>query len=87
MHLLECVDCVDEEKTKWATHTRVKMSQIEEYHFNPSRISGSTLFKLPKLVIPLTVTGLVDAQYEFRSIVEREGLTGLKFEELWSDSR
>lgn len=35
----------------------------------------------------LTVSGLKDPEDEFKSIVEHNGLEGILFEELWSDSR
>lgn len=87
LNVLTCIDCLDEGKTKRIIHSSgTRLAQIEEYHFAPSRIAGSSLFKLPKQADFLTVTGLVEPASEFKSIVEREGLTGLKFEELWSSS-
>jgi hypothetical protein len=87
MNVLECVDCLDNEKTKWQVDQKTgRRLQIEEYSFVPERFAESTLFKLPKRRVLLTVTGLKDLKYDFKSIVEREGLTGLEFEELWSDT-
>jgi len=87
MNVLDCVDCLDEEKTRRAIDSAsgMKLTIIEEFHFDSSSIRGSSLFKLPKRPEFFTVTGLVDPQIEFRSVVEREALTGIKFEELWSD--
>jgi hypothetical protein len=88
MNVLKMVDCLDMERTKWRINkaTGQKSFQIEEFHFSPERFSESTLFKLPKDPALLTITGLGDPKLEFKSIVEREGLTGLRFEELWSEN-
>ncbi len=86
MNVLECVDCLDEKKTRWRIGKSTgKKIGIDEYHFAPDRFSKSTLFMLPKGAAPLTVTGLGAPESEFKTIVEREGLTGLKFEEIWSE--
>ena len=88
LNVLEIVDCMDEEGTRFAISkaTGHKTIQIEKYQFAPDRFSESPLFKLPRRVGLLTVTGLIAPELEFKTIVEREGLTGLKFEELWSES-
>jgi hypothetical protein len=90
MNVLECVNCLDEHNTKWVlgktTNAKIRIS---EYHFYPNRFSESTLFKIPETAMGevLTVSGLKDPEDEFKSIVEHEGLEGIIFEELWSDSR
>jgi hypothetical protein len=90
MNVLECVNCLDEQNTKWVlgktTNARIR---IKEYHFEASRFSESTLFKIPETAMGevLTVSGLKDPEDEFKSVVEREGLKGIIFEEVWSDSR
>jgi hypothetical protein len=85
MNVLERIECLDEEKTKWKVGKKSgKRFGIEEYQFAPERFTQSSLFTLPKDSALLTVTGLSDSQTEFKTIVEREGLTGLKFEEIWS---
>jgi hypothetical protein len=92
MNVLECVDCLDKQKTQWTTAPRtgerISPGSIKEYYFNRERFSDSTLFKIPeqKTTKFLALTGMNDAGSEFKTIVEREGLTGLKFEEIWSDS-
>lgn len=86
LNVLECVNCLDERNTKWVMgkRTRAKI-RITEYHFNPSRIPESTLFKIPESGEILTVSGIKDPEEEFKSAVERERLQGLMFEELWSE--
>jgi hypothetical protein len=82
---LERVDCLDEEKTKWKIGEKSgKRFGIDEYQFAPERFTQSSLFVLPNASALLTLTGLSDPQMEFKTIVESEGLTGLKFEEIWT---
>jgi hypothetical protein len=90
LNVLECVNCLDQQRTKWilgkTTNARIR---IKEYHFEASRLSESTLFKIPETASAeiLTVTGLKDPDDEFKSVVERHGLEGILFEEVWSGSR
>jgi hypothetical protein len=90
MNVLECVNCLDREQTKWAYGKRTNARiGIEEYRFHTNRFSESTLFKIPETAMAeiLTVTGLKGPEDEFKSIVERQGLQGLLFEEVWSSNR
>jgi hypothetical protein len=87
VNVVECLDCLDEQRTNWilgeTTGARIR---IEHYHFDPSCLSTSTLFKIPQTAKAevLTVTGVKDPSLEFKTIVERQGLMGLNFEKLWS---
>jgi hypothetical protein len=85
INVLNTVDCLDEQKTKWRMRPNgTKSTQIEEFQFNPTRFNRHTLFKLPKRIGLLTVTGLGDEELEFKFLVENAGLTGLRFEEIWN---
>lgn len=90
LNVLECVNCLDQQRTKWVlgktTNARIR---IAEYHFDANRFSESTVFKIPETASGeiLTVSGLKDPADEFKSVVECEGLGGILFEEVWSDSR
>lgn len=84
---LECVNCLNDEATSWVygEKTRAKI-RIAKYQFFPDRFSESTLFKIPETCLGeiLTVSGIKDREDEFKWRVEDSGLTGIKFEELWS---
>jgi len=88
LNVLLAVDCLDHELTKRAIDDKsgTKLSMIEEYHFVAERVPKSILFRLPKRSSLFTACGTGRAEYDLESIVEREGLTGLKFEQVWSDS-
>ena len=89
VNVLECVNCLDEDKTKWAYGKRTNARiGIDEYFFYADRFSESTLFKIPETALGevLTVSGIKDPEDEFKSLVESAGLKGILFEELWSSS-
>lgn len=86
LNVLNIVDCLDAEKTKWKLQPNGEKSlQVEGYQFDPTRFNRGTLFKLPKQSALLTVTGVFPEKSDFKKLVEHEGLTGLKFEEVWSE--
>jgi hypothetical protein len=97
LNVLECVDCLDKRATTWVPvrpDTRsgerpegTRPISIDEYSFDRGRLPTSSLFRIPeeRSVGELTVSGLVPIDEEFKSVVEREGLTGLRFEEIWSE--
>jgi hypothetical protein len=51
----------------------------------PHLIPHSALFRLPKRAVTLTATGIVPLERDLKHVVERENLTGLTFEEIWSE--
>jgi hypothetical protein len=86
VNILECVNCLDEKKTKWVIgKTTGAKIRIAKYHFERSRLSESTLFKIPETSLGevLCVSGLKDPEDEFKAQVESLGLKGLIFEKLW----
>jgi hypothetical protein len=85
-----CFNVLDDANTKWVygASTGAKI-RIERYAFHPSRFTEAPLFKIPETskVDILTVTGLKDPEDEFKHRVESAGLTGLLFEEIWSNEK
>lgn len=87
VNVTECVNCLDEEKTKWiigkSTGARIG---IEKYAFFAERLSESPVFKIPETSKSeiLTVEGMKDPEDEFKPRVESLGLDGLKFELIWT---
>ncbi len=74
------VNCLDKKKSRLALP-----HLIVEYAFRPKRL-GVSLFKIPetrKMEI-LCVEGAAAPLDEFKGAVEHYGLTGLRFEKLWS---
>jgi hypothetical protein len=86
LNVLKPLDCLDDRRTKWRIGKKHgKRIGIDEYQFIPSKLTNATLFRLPKRVPLFTAVGRQGSKVEFKTIVEREGLTGLKFEEIWSE--
>jgi uncharacterized protein YwqG len=87
VNVLKVVDCLDREKTNMKGAGRVRFAN-PIYQFFPEKLIDSTIFsvKMAKGAHGLfTVVGRPGAEVEFKTLVEQEGLTGLKFEEVWSD--
>ena len=76
------IDCLDQEQSS----INPKLSaMIYDYVFHPDRLDYS-LFKIPETRWGqiLTVEGLASPEDEFKPLVERHGLKGLKFKKLYS---
>jgi hypothetical protein len=88
LNVVGCFNVLDESKTTWVygKSTGAKI-RIERYAFHASRLTETPLFKIPETCKSdiLTVEGLKDSDDEFKGRVERLGLKGLAFEELWTD--
>lgn len=90
LNVTECVDALDDGKTKWvygkSTGAKIK---IEQYAFHRHRLPEVPLFKIPETSKSriLTVEGMKDPQDEFKPSIERFGLTGLTFKEIWNDGK
>jgi hypothetical protein len=61
---------------------------IDKYEFHADRLDYS-LFKIPQTMHGeiLTVEGIGSPDEEFKPLVEKYGLKGLRFEELWSSDQ
>lgn len=88
LNILECVNCLDQQKTKWVVDEKAGVKvRILEHHFHRQRLVESTIFKIPETAAGdiLCVEGLKDPEDEFKAQVEACGFTGLLFDKLWSD--
>jgi hypothetical protein len=86
LNILKHLDCLDVERTKWRIGRKHgKRIGIDEYQFVPSQLTDSTIFRIPKVDGLFTVVGPRGNDIEFKTVVEREGLTGLNFEQIWSE--
>lgn len=80
----DVLNCLDKKKSEYDPDLP---SMIERYVFNPKRFNYS-LFKIPQTPTTelLTVEGLSSPNDEFKPVVEKLGLKGLRFSKLWSDT-
>jgi len=89
LNVTECVNVLNQENTNWVNgQSTGKKIRIEKYSFLPERFVEVPLFKIPETCKSeiLTITGIKDPDYEFKTKVEKLGLQGLIFEEIWSYS-
>ena len=87
LNVLACLNCLDEERTKWRIGKQHGARiGIAEYQFVPSSLEGATLFRVPRKSALFAVVGTRSGEPEFKTVVERQGLTGLSFERVWSES-
>lgn len=82
------VDCLNMERTKWRglPGTNYSRYEIDKYHFIASRVPEIPIFILPDRCELYTATGVTSLDQEFKSIIEKEGFTGLKFRSVWSEN-
>lgn len=84
MNPLVVADCLDREASQYRWEMKYS-HHIAKFQFLPELFPDAALFKLPKRVELLTVSGDREPEREFKAVYERAELTGLKFRELWSD--
>lgn len=88
LNVTECVNALDEDMTRWilGSSTGVRIG-IEKYSFHSSRLTETPLFKIPQTCRSeiLICEGLRDPTDEFKGRIERLGLKGLNFEEIWRE--
>lgn len=85
LNVTECFNILDDNKTQWLYEP--SSGPIKSYAFHANRFSESPLFKIPETCRTdiLTIEGMKDPDDEFKPRVEKLGLTGLVFDELWCD--
>jgi hypothetical protein len=87
LNITPCHDCIDEERSegpRFADGRR--FIEITRYEFKPERIPRLTLFKASIRPFQIFATeGLVPKDSEFKARIERAGLEGLTFVEVWND--
>lgn len=83
VNVTECFNVLDRNKTKW----RYAKGQlpVDKYEFFQTRFCESPLFKIPETCgcELLTIEGIKAPEDEFKGRVEKMGMQGLLFEEIW----
>ncbi|MGD0832098.1 MAG: YwqG family protein [Terracidiphilus sp.] len=78
LNVLKELDCLDRDNTLYG-----ESSGTAGYQFHPEKLTDSPLFTVKWTGGLFTVVGRPNAGVEFKTLVEQEGLTGLRFEEVW----
>jgi hypothetical protein len=86
-NVLECQDCIDEDKSEWYVRKPSgERGYITRPFFLPNEVPASNIFKIPQVIDGIyTWEEDSNPEDEFKSCVEANGLTGLYFEPVWSD--
>ncbi|MCA9041113.1 MAG: hypothetical protein KDA65_12245 [Planctomycetaceae bacterium] len=88
-NILECLNVLNEEKSDCTYFKSTKrLQEINKYTFNRKGFNDTTLFKIPETsrTDMYTYTGMGKRLEDtFKGRVEKCGLTGLIFTEIWDD--
>ncbi len=84
VNILECVNCLDHDKTRWRTSQR----RTDEYVFNASRLPFTGFFKIPEQrgtrIFAQVDTALPEDEW-ITTRIRDYGLQGLRFEVVWEE--
>jgi hypothetical protein len=89
LNIVECIDALDSSKTEWLRASDGSKTEIRRYAFDPGRFTQSSLFKIPETCRGSVLTWELDhsPENEFKAFVEKNGLSGLLFDELWDSEK
>lgn len=88
-NILECVDCVNEEKTEFKPNVSSPLQKSSERpFFVADDLPESSLFKIPYNPTKIYTWELEgdNPEEEFKACVEMNNLKGLKFELIWTEA-
>jgi hypothetical protein len=82
-------DALDDTQSVWVTGSTGRRLSLTKYAFRVAALPKAPLFKLPTQAGGSgkiwATEGIVPAEEEFKPMVQRLGLTGLIFKEVWSE--
>lgn len=89
LNVLECINCLDVEKSDWLRAADGSFVEIRKYRFHVDRFTTSPIFKIPETRSASVLTWERDGcpESEFKACVESHGLSGLIFKELWDSEQ
>jgi hypothetical protein len=86
LNVTECIDCLDDAKSEWAKVGSTR--RLVRPAFVPSLFGESSIFKHPySWVRTYCYEESCDPETEFKAFVEKQRLTGLKFNPIWTDEK
>jgi len=87
LNVMDCVNALDEKRTKFDLYNDGSRGRILEYAFHKNRYTESTIFKIPHTMCIFTITDERGEEDQFYHFYQNSGLTGLKFELVYDDSK
>ncbi len=88
LNVTDCINVLDQNQSKFDFYEDgTRSNRILKYAFHKNRFHESSIFKIPETAKSqiLTYTGIKDPDEEFYYAYKKSGLTGLSFEEIYSD--
>jgi hypothetical protein len=85
INVLNCRNCLDRENSDWGPFNPQKTGLPKKCVFDPARLAGVSLFKIPETSRIFCAEGLAEPRRDFKRVYGRLGLSGLNFVKLWSD--
>jgi hypothetical protein len=86
-NILEVVNCINANESIWKTYPSGK-KLVRKPAFYPDRFGESSISKIPEMRYRIfCYEGIKSREDEFKTYVEDNHLTGLKFREVWSDEK
>lgn len=89
LNVLECVDCLDHDRTEWVYRTaddgRQIRLRIKKHVFMKHLVPEATIFKIPEnyRAYIYILERCEDSEDEFKSMVELNNLEGISFKLVW----
>lgn len=87
LNVLDCVNCLDKEKSTWDYYEDGSRGRILSYAFHANRMTEGSIFKIPETCKTevMIYSDIKDDEEDFMLLYKRYGLTGMIFEEIFSD--
>jgi hypothetical protein len=87
LNVLQCTNSIDSNKSTWNFYPDGTKGRLLKYSFHKERLTDSSIFKIPETCKSevLTYSGIGDAEEEFIYLYHKHRLSGLIFEEVFSE--
>ena len=85
LNVTPMIDCIDHRRTRGERDADGTYFDIERYEFDISALPKASLFRPTHDWSLFALEGAVAEDLDFKLVVERNGLQGLRFREVWND--
>jgi|GEM_PF-3519123 len=85
LNVTPTIDCIDHSRTRGERNPDGTYFEIERYEFDVSALPRASLFRPTYDWSLFAVEGAVAEDLDFKLVVERYGLQGIRFREVWND--
>ena len=86
VNVLGCAACLDQNRSRWAIgQVSGKKLRVEKYVFLRGSVPSQPVFKIEESCFDLFCASICGAKQDLKSLVTLHSITGLEFDEVWSD--